>query len=339
MDERRRPWLSNSGSAASGREGVNAKTAKELEFLDSLAGLATSSATSTSDWESRAPVQTFQSELCTKNHAANSLHRPPAPYGNGEDSTCSLAKNPDVELSGCPMRLPNNRGIEGSTKPAGTDFPSDSPTIPASSGPQSTWRRSTTKWSEAKPGTSSVRNRSMEDGNRTPLDSSAPFHLRASSAFKSSTGEILGGAFPSSPTFHLRARRFNETLPETLATQSASFKRAASRASSVRSAISGRANIGSVVDDHCDAMDMLLAVEASIYNTMRDPETRSRPVTCSLNDEDYKHNTKVMKTRQHTRIDRIDRIDRTLVLHDMFSPYPYLDMISRVNKAKTSCMF
>ncbi len=72
------------------------------------------------------------------------------------------------------------------------------------------------------------------------------------------------------------------------------FKRAASRASSShRSVLSGRANMGEVVQGTSDAMDMLLAVETAIFNMMTGPKRESKPATCKLNDVDYKACEKV----------------------------------------------
>ncbi len=53
------------------------------------------------------------------------------------------------------------------------------------------------------------------------------------------------------------------------------------------SRIGGRANLGNVVEDGTNTFKILLVLEASIHETMIDPEIIARPIHCKLSRLDY----------------------------------------------------
>jgi hypothetical protein len=279
-------------------KGVDARTAQELEFLQSLAGLNNSVGGTSA--LGACPSQQPQRQESSSPRLRSALSSSLQIWTRNEADDPNGAQGCDVELSGSPNLSPKGpassiRSWNDDLAGPGSVFLPDSPTATKS------------KW-----GRLSLSNKSSasshEDISRRPSTSgTSPPRLfsRVSESFKASNREIFG-IHLSSPI--IRARKFTEMLHGfDIDSQSMSFKRAASRASSHRSVLSGRANMGEVVQGTSDAMDMLLAVETAIFNMMKDSKKESsRPATCMLNDEDYKASQKVLCIRGTLHIHAVE---------------------------------
>jgi hypothetical protein len=207
-------------------------------------------------------------DSCGSSGFLDSVHR-------HQDAT-QQSRESDVEFSGSPS-YPKEFSREDRKSHGALSFdPSpESPRIVAAMD-RSKWRTESNRLH----GASFV---ASEDSEGASRKSSSPRFLRR---MRSSYHDL-------SPT--LRARRFTESLPGFDYDdyhQSQSSDRAASPQRK-RSTLSGRANMGEVVQGTSDAMNMLLAVETAIFEMLKDPKKESRPATCKLSKQDFKASQKV----------------------------------------------
>jgi hypothetical protein len=248
-------------------KGVDAQTVHELDFLQSLSGLGKVEQPNAPQTRPRQQPGRHASKG-QDIRSGSSLED-----DDDDDNTCTNiimhVHAGDVELTDSPMYSPH-----------GSRCCKDDVTGPPVASPGTSSPPAMRRWLQD----------SIDSSRPSSSGTSPRFLWRVSDAFKSSHRDLVAQQSPI-----IRARKFSEMLHGfDLDSQSVSFKRAASRALSHRTALSGRANMGEVVPCTSDAMDMLLAVETAIYNMMKDSKRESsKAVTCKLNDEDYKASQKV----------------------------------------------
>jgi hypothetical protein len=120
---------------------------------------------------------------------------------------------------------------------------------------------------------------------------SADFHVNSSSPrFLRRVSEAAVSMLRAGNSPTVVSRRFSDPIPAISPSYAESLRACSS---GNRSQLSGRANIGEVVQEESKEMNLLLAVETSIFNTMNDPKLAARPLTCQLTPDDYTTTHKV----------------------------------------------